>query len=376
MQLMRLSPGSPRSTGVPRLRYLTVLLLLAAACAPGPAPATTVSDLYTASTPVPDQSAVARAPAFSRDLVAVLVKVSGNPNAGQVAALQSAIDAANKLVVEYRYQSVPAGQGGGLALRVRFDPKAVDAALERAGQAIWGRDRPTVAVWVLAPSGIVGEDATSAIAAAMRQAAEQRGLPLVVPLMDLTDRQRVSSFDIRTLFLPALQSASKRYDAQAMLVGTIDYAGQGTVGSWTLVFGQTTAPFAITAASPQAAAAQGVEQAATQLAQQLAYQPGSGAEGVVALVVDGIDSLGAEVQVQRIAAGVQGVSAVTLVKVAAGVARFRVNYAGVPADLARALALSGSLSQTSGPVLPAPATASVGAAAGSAVPAIYFRYGK
>lgn len=357
-------------------RVAPALLLVVFALAAGAARATTVTDLYAAATPVPNQSAAAREQAFGRDLVAVLVKVSGNPDAGEVAALQSVIEGADKLVVEYRYQTLPAGQGGGLALRVRFDPKAVDDALAQAGQGIWGRDRPTVVAWVLAPAGIVSDDPASPVAAAMRQTASERGLPLVLPLMDLTDQQQVSSFDVRTTFLPALQSAAKRYGAQAMLVGTIDYAGDGAAGNWTLVFGQTTAPFAGTAGSPAAAAVQGVARAATLLAQRLAYQPGSGAEGVVMLVVDGVDSLTAEVQVQRTATGVQGVSGVTLVGVSAGVARYRVHYAGVPADLARALALSGSLTQTSGPALPMPLTGTAPAAASAPVPNLYFHYGK
>lgn len=373
---MSTHPTLVRTAGAQIARRVPALLLVALALAPWAARATTVGDLYAAATPVPDQSAGAREQAFGRDLVAVLVKVSGNPEAGQVAALQSAIQGAGKLVVEYRYQTPPAAQGGGLVLRARFDPKAVDAALAQAGQGIWGRDRPTVVAWVLAPSGIVGDDPTNAVAVAMRQAAKERGLPLVIPLMDLTDQQQVSQFDVRTAFLPALQSAAKRYGAQAVLVGTLAASGAEAAGRWTLAFGQTSAPFAVTAASPAAAAAAGVGKAATLLAQQLAYQPGSGAEGAVLLVVDGVDSLGAEVRVQRTAAGVQGVAGVTLVGVAAGVARYRVRYAGVPADLARALALSGSLTQTSAPAPAAPSPASAPAPASASLPSLYFHYGK
>lgn len=375
---MRLRSEPFRRGGAKISRRLPVLLIVAAGLVPGTAPATTVGDLYTASTPVPDQSVAARDQAFSRDLVAVLVKVSGNPNAGEVAGLQPAIETAGKLVVEYRYKTVSAQQGGGLALWVRFDPKSIDDMLARAGQGIWGRDRPTVVAWVLTPSGLVGDDPANPVAAAMRQAAGVRGVPLVIPLMDLADHQQVSSFDVRTTFLPALQSASKRYGAQAILVGTIGYAGQGVASKWTLVFGHATAPFGATAASPAAAAAQGVGRAATLLAQQLSYQPGSGAEGVVVLVVDGIDSLTAEVQVERTAAGVQGVSGVTLVGITGKIARYQVSYAGIPADLARALALSGSLTQTSGPAFPAssPSPESVQAPAVRTAPRLYFHYGK
>ncbi len=345
-----------------------------------------MTGLYAASAPVPDQSAAARQKAFRQDLAAVLIKVSGNPDAPQVSALAPVIANAANLVVEYRYQQQSAAYGAGLVLRARFDPKTVDNALGKAGQSIWGRDRPMLIAWVLTPSGILSDNPDSPVTAATKTAARTRGLPFVLPLMDLTDQQAVSGFDIRTLFLSALRSASKRYSAQAMLVGTITYANQGISSRWSLAFGRTQAPFSITAASPAAAAAAAVGRAATLLAENLAYQPGSAA-GVVQLVVNGVTSLAAEVQVRKIASSVQGVSSVTLLSVSGSVARYRLNYAGVPSDLARALGLSGSMTQRPTPFQPtspgtvaraATATAPAASATstgGNSVPTLYFHYG-
>jgi len=371
--------SAPLSTvfrGAPRRLRATVFLSLAAVLAfgaAGAARAASVGGLYTASTPVQNQSAAIRDQAFSRDLAAVFVKVSGNPDAAQVAALSQVLQNPGKLIVEYRYRKAPASAGGGLELRARFDPKAVDEALAGAGQAIWGRDRPTVIAWVLTPSGILSDDPGSPVAVAMRQDAKARGLPFVLPLMDLTDRQKVSAFDIRTRFLSALRSASKRYDAQAFLIGNVTYTDGGVDSRWTLAFGNSKAPFELTAASPQAAASKGVGRAATLLAQQLAYQPGSGASGALLLVVDGIGSLRDEVKVERIAAGVQGVSGVSLAGVSGHTVRYRVDYSGVPADFGRALALSGSLSQAARPVLASPGSSA--AAPVSNLPELRFHYG-
>jgi len=227
--------------------------------------------------------------------------------------------------------------------------------------------------WVLTPSGIVSDDPASPVAAAMRQDASKRGVPFVLPLMDLTDRKQVSGFDVRTRFFPALDDASKRYGAQALLVGSITYTDTGVASRWTLGFGNSRTPFAATATSPQAAASQGVARAATLLARQLGYRAGSGASGAITLVVEGIGSLSDEVKVERIAAGVQGVDGVAFAGVSGHTARYRIKYTGVPADFARALALSGSLTRASAPVTAAPAST---AAVPSAHPSeLYFHYG-
>jgi len=329
-------------------------------------------DLYSAATPVPDQSAASRKQAFSRDLAQVFVKVSGNPDAAQVAALAPVLDNAGNLVVEYRYRNVPPARGGGQTLWAHFDPKAVDQALSRTGQGTWGQGRPTVVAWVLNADNIIADNPNDPVVAVMRKSANERGLPLVLPLMDLTDQKQVSAFDIRTLYLPALRAASTRYGARAMLVGDIQATDLGVTSQWTLVFGHSSAPYQLTAATPQAAGAQAVAQAATLLARQLAYVGGTGGSGEVRVVVTGIRSLADLTQVEQLFAGVPGVSAVTPGAVRGEVVRFRVGYAGSPNDLARALTVSGTFTQAARPdttLAPAAATGF-----GLPVPELNLRY--
>jgi hypothetical protein len=328
--------------------------------------------LYSAATPVSDQSKAVRKKAFSRDLAQVFVKVSGNPDVAQVAALAPLLAHAVNLVVEYRYRTVPLSQGGGQALWAHFDSEAVDKALARAGQGTWGRDRPTVVAWVLNAGSIVADNPHDPVVAEMRKSANRRGLPLVLPLMDLTDQKRVSGFDIRTLYLPALQVASMRYGARAILVGEIRTADVGVNSQWTLVFGHSSAPYQLTAATPQAAGAKAVSHAATLLAQQLAYVGGTGGGGEVMVVVAGIRSLADLTRVEQLFSGVPGVGTATLAAVRGAVVRFRVGYAGAPSDLAQALTVSGAFTPATQPATTlAPATAGVAA---MSVPELNLRY--
>lgn len=322
--------------------------------------------LYSASTPVTSQSAKARQKAFTRDLAEVLVKVSGNPNAAQVSALSDLLANAGNLVAEYRYRTVPLDQGGGQVLWARFDAKAVDRALIRNGQAIWGAGRPIVVVWLIDQGTMVADNPNDPVVAAMRKRARQRGLPLVVPLMDLTDQKAVSSFDIRTLFLPALRSASRRYGARAMLVGVINSASVGVRSNWTLVFDHNSTAFQKAGESPQKVAAAAVGQATTLLAQTLAYTPGVGGGAEVHVVVSGVGSLADLKKVQALITAVPGVSSVRVDAVRGNQVRFGVPYAGAPADLDQALTVSSSLNAApvSATVLtPAAASGSAGESA-------------
>ena len=329
------------------------------------------ASLYAAATPVANQSAQERDKAFTRDLAQVLIKVSGNPNAAQVAALSSVLSNAGGLVVEYRYGAVPLNQGGGQELWARFDAKAVDKALIQGGQGTWGEGRPTVVAWVLDGDTIVADNPNAPIVSAMRKDARQRGLPLVMPLMDLTDQKRVSGFDIRTLFLPALKSASQRYGAHAMLIGVIKSADVGVQSQWTLVFGNNSTPFQETADTPQQAGAAAVGQATTLLAQQLAYLPSVGGGGQMRVLVSGVNSLANLKQVEALITAVPGVGSLQLDSVRGELVGFRVPYAGAAADLQQALTVAGSLSLARSTATTLSPVAATGPAS---IPEIHLRY--
>ncbi len=353
-------------------RVKTIAFLLAAALVALPAGAFAAGALYTAASPVADQSTQARATALEKDLATVLVKASGDPGAGKFSS--SARAAA--LVLEYRYQTLPPAAGGGLALWARFDAARVNAILASAGLPVWGRNRPQLVAWVLAPDGLVGDDATNPVAQAMHQAAAQRGVPLVLPLMDITDRRQVSGFDIKTFALAPIEKASQRYGAQALLVGTIHRSpGENApvASSWQLDLGGNASPFSVTAPTPASAAVAAVGKAAGLLAAQFARVPGTGQTGMIALAVTGVDNLKDEMSVRRYVAGVGGVEALQLASVSGDVLNFVLRYAGSPQDFARQLALSGFLARDETTATrPLTSTAPTGASAPRA--ALTFRY--
>ncbi|MDN5864117.1 MAG: DUF2066 domain-containing protein [Gammaproteobacteria bacterium] len=314
--------------------WVAVLLAL-------PLTARAAPELYAAASPVADQSVTARVAAFGQNLAKVFVKLSGDPAAADYAATLDA----SSMVTEYRYNRIPLQQGGGLELWARFDAERVKSALIAAGLPLWGENRPTLMVWVATPAGIVSDTSALPLTQTLRNTAHERGLPLVLPLLDLADRQTVSAFDIRSFYLPSLQKASRRYDTQGMLIGSIKPRSGGVNSRWRLVLGGSPIDFTIESPSAQSAAAAAVNQAATELANRFARLPTNTLESALKLVVGGIESLDAAVAVRRAIGAVQGVEALRLSRVDGARLQFTVAYAGTIADFARLLELSGILTR-------------------------------
>lgn len=213
----------------------TLMLLMMATLAH----AVRVNSVYQAEIPVQSQSAEEKAKAAQQGLEQVLIKVSGNSqilNSDPV--LKASLSKAEKLAVEYRYSTK---EGKSKSLTIRYDMGAVNKLLQDAGVPTWGTNRPLTVVW-LAFEGpnhspdIV--DSSADIQADIKHAAKQRGIPVILPVMDVTDLGLVSVNDVMSTSVTPLMTASQRYNGDALLIGHVlqvnddDFRGQ-----WRLVIG-------------------------------------------------------------------------------------------------------------------------------------------
>lgn len=174
------------------MRRLVILLILAFALA---GPSLAVGDLYRAKTIVTGQREETRLPRFSKCLMDVLVKVSGDPRLLYDRQAASIAARAPEFVDGYRYrdrlEGLPIHDEQGSRdrpydLTVDFDPPKVDAALRELGREPWLAPRPAIVLflsvrndnktYVLASDGRLGIDQRESLAAA----AWQMGMPLVL----------------------------------------------------------------------------------------------------------------------------------------------------------------------------------------------------
>lgn len=212
---------------------------------PLPVNAVNVPGLYEAETLVTDQSTESRKAATRACLRVVLVKLTGERNAPRKIVLAPLLNQAEKFVQQYRYKEVQTGTsrpdatpGTELRLVVRFDEETLNKSLRESGIPVWGRERPSILVWVVIERDnrrfFAGSDETPGLPGLLYQRAEQRGISIILPLMDLEDNAQIQPSDVWGNFKEPVLAASARYNPDVVLTARITSPMEGSwEGRWT-----------------------------------------------------------------------------------------------------------------------------------------------
>jgi hypothetical protein len=200
-----------------------------------------VESIYKAQVPVASQSDQDKKQGLQKALAQVLIKVSGKSNVLDNPALKSQLKNATDLAQEFGYTVVDAKT----QLTTRFDADNINQILREAGVPIWGVNRPLILAWVEfevpnQPAEIIGSEAGSDIAALLTQHASERGLPILLPVLDMADMNQVAVNDIVTMKIPSLLDAAKRYSSDAILVTRVFQNTDGFSVQAKLVLGSDT----------------------------------------------------------------------------------------------------------------------------------------
>lgn len=122
-----------------------------------------------------------------------------------------------------------------LPLSPAADPQDEDSffrRLTRRGETDTSRQLPAAADD--AAAGLPGAD-LELLRGWLEEAGEIRGLPVVLPRMDLEDRLAVTPQDLCTLDEDRILAASRRYDPDAIVVGCGRLLGENAATRWTLL---------------------------------------------------------------------------------------------------------------------------------------------
>lgn len=219
--------------------WLATLLLFAY----GPAVAAAeVTGLYDAEASVAGVEAAERKAAIREAFGKVLVKVTGNSGIASRSSLAADLENAARYVQQYRYESLPAANQGDQVdrlLRVSFDKEEIDRLLQSRGLSSWSANRPSVLVWlgeeINSKRRLLIPDLDSGLRLTLDLVAAQRGLPLLLPLMDLEDQGQMQVADIWGNFESNIRAASRRYAPDLILVGRLVQVGANLWrGEWQL----------------------------------------------------------------------------------------------------------------------------------------------
>lgn len=375
------------------MRFAALLLILLCCLMPRLGVAAATAELYAAEVPLQVRDRAAEDEAFAAALAKVLVRVTGLRDVRDDDALTALLPRARTLTRQWSYTRE--------GLWVQFDAGLVRRELQALERPVWGAERPRVLAWLAIDDGerpafVLGEQDSvwppqlevvdtaatppapdlpsdpgvlqplldlGGLRAGMTDVAALRAVPVVLPVMDLADRVRVTperlcgagfdSWPESRLAVEAYAAAAdtdlpwrvaaERYRADAILIGCARALGDRLVIDWTLQLGEGEAG---ERRRWRGDLAEGPHGAADVLARALA--PVGRETGRYRLQVSGIDSLEAYGRLMRHLEGLSLIDAVEVERVTGETIHLAVRTRADANQLARALQIGRTLSALPG----------------------------
>ncbi|QGZ31901.1 DUF2066 domain-containing protein [Stutzerimonas stutzeri] len=262
------------------MRLIPRMFALCCAIASAHSLAAPLSDLYKVREPVASQQPAEREEALRKAFDTLVLRLTGEAETGQAGVARLREDP-QQLVSRYAYEDN--------AVVVNFDPATTERALRSAGLSLWGADRPSILTWWLttSPEGsqLVGDAQEGS--SVLRAAAQHRGLPLRLPLADLSEQLAATAETVSAKEPQALRDVSERYDADGLLAVVASPSGDAWEANWRLWLGDKQTQGKASGESRPAVADKVMLAVSTYLAPQYRVAPGETSE--ITLEVLGAD---------------------------------------------------------------------------------------
>lgn len=271
------------------LKALILFVLMSIAL---PVYAVKVEGLYEAMVPVASQNAALRKIALRDVLRAVVVKVSGKTDLPTYFDDQGL--SVEHMVEQFGYNTKMLDGERQMHLWARLNPQLVRQVIRDQGLPIWPVERPVTLVWLAIEDNenrqILAEGSQHDVLSQLQLEAERRGLPLTLPVMDLSESAVVDYLQVASLDAQALQEVSERYASQYLLIGHLQHYGDG---QWSARWSMNGSP--IVTQLPQQAILQdairsGIDPLATTIAEQFSSFSRSDNPQYLDVIVDDIAS--------------------------------------------------------------------------------------
>jgi hypothetical protein len=269
-----------------------------------PLQADVIEDLYLATVPVETQDRKERQEAIRTGLSQVLVRVTGSNQVLTSPVIEAALNQPTRYAQRFRYQKHDKDGKKQLMLWMRFDEGAIRKLLTDNQMPVWGRTRPATLLWLVVDDrrtrSLISNDKQADARLIIEEQAKLRGLPLRLPLYDLTDRANLSVADIWGNFEEAILRASSRYQTEAVLVGRVyRTASNSWNGRWTLYIEGRQQSWQTSGDSLEVAMLPGVSQTTGILAQRYAEVDGAMGSDQLLVRIKGVSGLSAYTRVVK-----------------------------------------------------------------------------
>ncbi|GAA0822013.1 hypothetical protein GCM10009111_29730 [Colwellia asteriadis] len=203
-------------------KHLIALLILIILFTSSKAYSVEVDDLYQAKIPVVSQASKQRSIAINKAMQAVILKVGGQKSVLSNELIRNAVNQSSSYISQYHYEEREYQQQKQLFLMVSFNENKINELFHQANLAIWGSLRPQVLLWLIDENGfsraVISNSSQSSLPLQAEDFSQERGLPLLLPLMDLDDASQITLSDLWGRFVEPIRQASARYYPEAIVV--------------------------------------------------------------------------------------------------------------------------------------------------------------
>ena len=404
-----------------RFQIIQSLILISSCLLLNTAPvnAREVDGLFEISIAVDDQNNSTRSRATRRALVDVMVRISGQSKAASNSIIQSNLKKSTAYIQRYLYREEDTVDESGkpinqLILDLVFDEMAIRNLLRDANLPRWGSNRPQALIWLAIGDQqqrfLMGTDdesllkainkpTTTEIEAAEKIAAssnptedlstnndaeqinepplnlkeiliekaESRGLPILLPLMDLEDSVNIDVADVWGRFITPIRQASERYSSDAIVAGQMFRDGDGWLTRWLLLHEGRTISWEIESDNIESSLNLGIDSIADQLAEKYAVYEDSLQRNEILVSVNNVQSVENFANLMNYLESITSIHSVNVAKVTASTIQLRVNLIGEQQSLMQAISLNSKLSIESTPSIDPTSVQ-------TKLPALFFRW--
>ncbi|MDB2705445.1 DUF2066 domain-containing protein, partial [Pseudomonadota bacterium] len=220
-----------------------------------------------------------------------------------------------------------------LKVVLSFNPSGVNSALKNAGLPIWGVSRPETLIWLGVEKGeqrlVVSADEPTGLTQALATAAENRGLPILFPVMDLQDQSQVTFADLSADFTQTIEAASQRYGSPVTLMALAKVNADGNVQvRWNMLINGESERWQSRGDASNAMKI-GMDELANRLARQFSHRIAESEQSnKLALQIGGVNDYQDYVRVVNYLNQIQYISEVQVTNLAAESLELTVEFAG------------------------------------------------
>lgn len=202
-----------------------------------------VKGLYEIELIANSQSAPDRELAIKQALYSVLSRILVAEDISKVPAVQDLLHVAQHYVKQFQYSLIAANEysdSDARLMRVEFDEDQLLEVLRKSQVGIWSEIRPETLVWLVVDEDgqreFYNPDTMPDIESALSLASKIKGVPVIFPMLDLEEQQRISVSEVLSADSRNLLAVSARYDVPAIMAGRIAKKNQCWQGEWAFYF--------------------------------------------------------------------------------------------------------------------------------------------